>query len=386
MTGVNERLRVALIVGCLGQGGAEKQLIYIARALLKAGVEVKVYSLTQGEYYEPALDAMSLQPIWIGKFANPILRVFSLANALLHYRPHIIHSTHFFTNLYAAIVARLWGSISIGSLRNDAFLELKANEAWGRWLLRSPSVLIANSHAAKRNAVSLGIRNDKVYILSNVIDLVEFDEQIQTAQFKKGSNKGICASAVARLVYEKRLDLFLEALALAGRETSDLTGIVIGDGPEKTNLEAIAADIGLLPESVLFLGRRNDVPSLLRQADMLILTSDHEGSPNVLLEAMAAGVPVVTTPAGDADVIVQDGVTGYVVAHDNVEELAKRMVCLAKSHELRRRLGVAGRCRVESHYGVDGLASRLLSIYREIAEQLGNRELQRVLELPHART
>ena len=386
MTEDKGRLRVALIAGCLGQGGAEKQLIYIARALLKTGVEVKVYSLTQGEYYEPALDAMSLRPIWIGNFANPSLRVFSLASALLHYRPHIIHSTHFFTNLYAAIVARLWGAISVGSLRNDVFLELEANEAWGRWLLRSPSVLIANSHAAKRNAVSLGIRNDKVYILSNVIDLVEFDEQIQTAQFQKGSNKGIYASVVARLVYEKRLDLFLEALALAGREVGELKGIVIGDGPEKTNLEAMAADIGLLPESVSFLGLRNDVPPLLRQADMLILTSDHEGSPNVLLEAMAAGVPVVTTPAGDADVIVQDGVTGYVVAHNDVEELAKRMVRLAKSPELRRRLGVAGRCRVESNFCVDGLASRLLSIYREIAEHLGNRELQRILELPHART
>ena len=98
--------------------------------------------------------------------------------------------------------------------------------------------------------------------------------------------------------------------------------MIVGDGPLWTALHQRAQDLGLLPDGVAFLGRRNDVPALLGSADMLVLSSDHEGCPNVVMEAMAARRPVVTTPAGDAGVLVEDGVSGYVVPFDDVEAMA----------------------------------------------------------------
>ena len=380
MTGDTERLRVALIAGSLVQGGAEKQLVYMASALLDTGVDVKVYSLTKGEYYEPTLVAMGLRPIWFGKYPSPPLRVTDLARTLRPHNPHILQSAHFFSSLYVAIAARLSGSISIGSIRNDTFHELKANRTWGKWLLRSPSALIANSHTAKRNAVSVGIKSDKIHILSNVIDLVEFDKQGKAAELPACTKNRICAFAIARLVHAKRLDRFLRAIALSRREIEDLTGIIVGDGPERSNLEAMAADLGLLPDGVMFLGKRNDVPALLRRTDLFVLTSDHEGCPNVILEAMAAGVPVVTTPAGDADVLVQEGATGYVVPFNDVERLAERIIHLARSPELRKRLGEAGRREVKRGFDLDGLAEHLMAIYHMVANRQGNYRLQRVLE------
>jgi glycosyltransferase involved in cell wall biosynthesis len=94
---------------------------------------------------------------------------------------------------------------------------------------------------------------------------------------------------------------------------------------------------------------------------------------------MAAGLPVITTPAGDAGVVVQDGITGYVVPFDDIAGMAARVISLAIEPELALRLGAAGRQRVEQLYSFEGLAGRLLSIYRSIAEQQGNRRLRDVL-------
>jgi glycosyltransferase involved in cell wall biosynthesis len=102
---------------------------------------------------------------------------------------------------------------------------------------------------------------------------------------------------------------------------------------------------------------------------MIVLTSRQEGFPNVLLEAMAARLPAITTPVGDAAMLVDDGRTGFVVPFGDEALLAVRMMALAQSPAMRRIYGDAGRARVEAHYRVDGLAGRALRIYRGIAAQ-----------------
>ncbi len=104
---------------------------------------------------------------------------------------------------------------------------------------------------------------------------------------------------------------------------------------------------------------------------MLVSASDSEGFPNVILEAMAARLPVVTTPAGDSKTIVQNGVTGFVVESENPEEFATKLVTLARSSELRRRMGEDGRKHVELNYSFDRLGGALLSIYAALAERTG---------------
>jgi glycosyltransferase involved in cell wall biosynthesis len=102
---------------------------------------------------------------------------------------------------------------------------------------------------------------------------------------------------------------------------------------------------------------------------MIVLTSQREGFPNVLLEAMAARLPAITTPVGDASMLVDNGRTGFVVPFGNEEVLAARMMALAQSPLMRHTFGDAGRAHVETHYRLDGLASRALHVYRRIAAQ-----------------
>lgn len=365
MLPLDNPLRVALLAANLSRGGAEKQLVYMAKALREAGVDVRVYSLTRGQFHESALEAMGLAPIWVGARGSPLIRLAVLARHFRRFRPHVIQSTHSFANLYVGLLGRLLGCVSVGSLRSSLEHCRQANGAWTPWLIRTPSAVLVNAQSAlddlaRRRLVS----PDRLFWLPNVIDLAEFDRSEEA----NGSRRpGLTVALVGRLVEVKRIDRYLHALAAAAQRELMVRGMVIGDGPQRAALERLAVELGLGRTQVEFLGEREDVPRLLALADVLVQCSDDEGLPNAVLEAMAARRPAITTPAGDAHRLIRDGHNGYVVPFDDVSAMAERLVLLARLPQLRRQLGEAGRQHVERHYSLDGLADRLLSIYRTVA-------------------
>jgi glycosyltransferase involved in cell wall biosynthesis len=181
-------------------------------------------------------------------------------------------------------------------------------------------------------------------------------------------------ATVARLIPVKRLERFLHALALARRQVPEMQGVLVGSGPENGRLHALAESLGLQPDQpfggVQFLGEQPEIPQILAQSDLFVLTSDREGFPNVILEAMAASLPVIATPAGECRALVQEGLNGYQVTFDDHQALAERLVTLARSPALRRKLGHAARRMVETQFGYDQLGTSLTEVYRAIAHQV----------------
>jgi glycosyltransferase involved in cell wall biosynthesis len=379
-----ERLRVALIAGTLVQDGAEKQLVYMARALHAKGVDVRVHSLTRGEHYERDLIALGLPPCWVGERCGRARRLLAVAAAMRQFRPHIVQATHFFTNLYAIFGARACGALAIGCCRNDVLSEVADCGRWGKWSLHWSPVLLVNSRAAKQNAAQLGYPTDRVHVLDNAIDLAAF-AAAQAEDVPSFGGRPV-AIAIGRLVPQKRFDVFLQALARARESVPTLKGLIVGEGPDRSDLEKMAGSLSLLPDHVEFLGRRKDVPALLCAADVLVLTSAYEGFPNVILEAMAAARPVITTLAGDSSSIVQYGTTGWLVPFNDPLSLAERLVRLLREPGLGKRYGEAGRRRVEKNYGFAGLAERLLAIYERMGQQLHRKDLLRLLHGKLARS
>ena len=377
-----DALRVAFLAGTLGTGGAEKQLVYLVKGLQAAGVRVRVYALTEGEANEAALEAAGVRPEWVGRWSNPIVRVGALARRLRSFRPDIVHSAHFYTNLHVAAAGRLAGAMSIGTVRSNGVRDLRFHPFWGKALLAWPDGLIVNSEAALENVARFRRHPDQVRFLPNVLDVAEFDRRASENAQGPGVppvTSGSRAIVVGRLVKAKRIDRFLRVIALAARTDPGLRGLVVGDGPERAGLEALAGELGLLPDRVSFVGERTDVPALLAGADMLLLTSDEEGFPNVLLEAMAARLPVVTTPAGDAARIVRAGVTGEVVPFASEEAFASHVVDLARSPSKRAELGGAARLVVEAEYGSARCAPRALGTYAALAKSAGRRDIAEML-------
>lgn len=375
-----KQIRIAMIVGVLGKGGAEKQLFYITSAMKRLNFQVKVFTLTKGEYYEKKMLSMGIECFWIGKISSPIWRLWVLMIEMIRYKPQIIYSTHFYGNLYAGLIGRILGNLSIGSIRNDLSLELKKNGFWGRWLVKAPQFLIANSHQAVYQLVSLGEHAKKIIVLQNFIDLSEFDQLAKIKTRLSLSEDKLKVILVARLVEQKRIDRFIEIIASLCNKHNNILGLIVGDGPEKEKLQQIKLYSNLSKSQLLFLGHEENIPALLKKCDLLVLTSEHEGFPNVILEGMAANLPIVTSDVGDSKNIVIDGLNGFVLAGDNISGFEEKIEILLSSKDIRIKMGNAGRDLVEREYNILKIDEILLSVLIKIAEICGEKELIKLLK------
>ena len=366
-----EGLRVAFIAGALTTGGAEKQLVSMATSLVQMNASVMVCSLTKGDRFERDLAQSGIPVEWVGCWPARSMRLASMLGALRRFRPHIIQAAHPFTNLYAAIAGRVLNAMDIGCLRSSVGHCREMNGRWTRSLLRWPSAMIVNSRSALEEL--RGVRRMHSYLVLNCTDVTSPPNRPE----RHSSGRAV-AIFVGRLAAVKRADRFLRAFALARASEPTIEAIVVGDGPERASLEKLAANLGL-SGSVTFLGNRTDVPDLLDRADILVLTSESEACPNVVLEAMARCVPVVATPVGDLPWIIEDGVSGYLTPPGDVTAIAHRLVTLAHDNDLRIAMGRAGYGVVEREFAAGRGIRSLLAAYREIASRRPDHQVLEVL-------
>lgn len=171
---------------------------------------------------------------------------------------------------------------------------------------------------------------------------------------------------VAVLRAQKRLDVWLEAARLITRVRPDARFVIVGDGPLRGELEQQAARLGI-DDRVRFTGLRKDVPTFLALFDVYLMSSEYEGLPLALLEAMANSLPIVTTAAGGIPEVLTDGVEGRVLPFGDAQLLARSVLDLLDDPARRATLGGAGRRRVQRRFGVDHMAARLEGLYARIA-------------------
>jgi glycosyltransferase involved in cell wall biosynthesis len=366
---------VAIVAGSLGHGGAEKQMLCLVRALNGRGADVRVYSLEREGFYGNALRSLGTEPIWIGEGSTPVARLSRLTGRLRRFAPDVIQAGHSFVNLYVGLAARLLRTLGLGALRSSLPHCQRANGRWTRWLMTVPTALLTNSETARRELLQTSwVPEGRVFVLPNAIDLADYRRQTEPLPTVPTADASCTAIVVGRMVRSKRVDVFLRGLAVARRTGAKLRGLVVGDGPELPQLRSLASELGLSSGGVTFLGERDDVPALLRGADVLVLCSEDEGFPNVILEASAAGLPILTTPAGDAARMVQPGRNGWILPFGDAQGLAGELIRLAGSPELRAQLGSFGRDVVAPEYDLLHLASRLQDIYASVARLEGREE------------
>jgi glycosyltransferase involved in cell wall biosynthesis len=355
------KLRICFIAGTLGQGGAERQLFYILRALRNQGARITLLTLTQGEFWEKRIRDLGVEIIWVGRQRSKALRLACIIATLRGIRPDVVQSQHFYTNLYAAAAARALGIREVGAMRSNGVSEVEAGgKLFGHLSLRIPRLVATNSQVAIENATKLGMPVERLRFLPNVVD---------TEQFTQASEQGPAKNevrllAVGRLKEEKRFDRFLTILAdLQLRSRVKLKATIVGDGPKRESLERQAGELGLLAEVIEFSGPVADMTRVYQRADILVLTSDWEGTPNVVLEAMAAGLPVVATRVGGVGEIVRQGETGYLAEAGDDALIADSLLKLINNSPLRAAMGQRARQFVEVNHSPKRLAEILAGIY-----------------------
>ena len=366
------------MAGTLGAGGAEQQLHHQVRGCLGLGIRAAVLCLTRGERWEEPIRRLGVDVTWAGEKPGRAWRARRIAEEVRRHGAHVVQSVHFYTNLYAVVAGRTTGAVDVGALRGDLAAEVEAQGWLSGPSLRMPRWLAANSRAGMARAEAMGRERARTVHLPNVVDTEAFTPSAHGSTvpfrvpFRAPSTGPFTVLAAGRQVEVKRYDRFLEIVArLRERLGEGVRGVLVGDGPERESLVARAREMGFggrrgpAPAAIEFRAATQDMESEYRQAHALVVTSEHEGTPNVALEAMACGLPVVALRVGGLPEIVSDGVTGFLVEPGDLSGAADALERLARDRDLGRRMGAAGRAFVVEHHSPARLSVALADLYRK---------------------
>jgi len=333
------------------------------QALCQHGAAPRLLSLTQGEFWEQKIKVLGISVTSVGDAGSRWQRFFRVLKEVRKDPPDVLQSQHFYTNAYVSLVARVLRVSGIGAMRNNGHSEVSASGSVGGWLnLHLPATIAANSQMAIQYAVAQGVSASRLYFLPNVVDTDWFKPSTR-------SSEPLTLIAVGRLVKQKRLDRFISILhRLRNEFRLNVRGLIIGSGRQnedlRAELESQARGLGLLPDVAEFRGGVSDTRSVYHQAAVCVLTSDFEGTPNVLLEAMASGLPVVSTRVGGVPGIVRHGETGFLVEPDDHGGLVAALVELVRNPDLRMEMGQRARGYVEHHHCLQRLPAYLGGLYQ----------------------
>ena len=358
------------VIPTLDQSGAEKQLALLASNLPRNRFRTTVCALTRGGHYEQYLRKRGIDVHVLGKrFKWDPTTLWRLGRLMRRVRPDIVQTWLFAGNCYGRVAAR-W------AIRTRVIASERCVDQWkrqyqfalDRWLARRTDVVVANSQAVAAFYRSVGIPAEKIRVIANAVEAPS-DPTIERSA--KLAELGIPDSDqtlgfIGRLWPQKRLDDLIWAadmLRIGGWGTHLL---IVGDGPRRAALERFAHSLELEAKAH-FLGHREDVEELLAAIDILVLPSRFEGMPNVALEAMRAGKPVVATRIPGMEEVVVDGATGILVEPEQPFALAKALGRLLGDADLRRRLGEAGKQRVTESFAIEPMVEQYVRLYEELA-------------------
>ena len=359
-----DRPNVLQVVLSLNPGGTERLVVELVKRL-RPELSMAVCCLDEEGAWGEGLRREDIDVVALRRregFRPQLGR--AIARAAARHGARVVHCHHYSPFVYASI-ARLWAPhlkivfTEHGRL-SDAGPSPKRRTA-NRVLAHAPRTVVTVSSELKQHLVAEGFPTDKVNVIYNGIDVGPLPDAPARARVRQQlglDERTIVVGTVARLDPVKDLQTLVRALGTPGTRRP-MTLLIIGDGPERSTIEAAACQAGVTT-SVRFLGHRDDARELLAGCDIYANSSISEGISLTILEAMAAGLPVVATHVGGTPEIV-DASCGRLVPSRDSANLSATLSELAGDATLRSALGRAARERVEQRFTLD----RMIAEYRD---------------------
>ncbi len=373
--GVPRRLRIIFLIDALlTAGGAERFAIGLATHLPKDRFEVWACSTRLIEPQAVALlDAAGVRHLDLGRRTTWNLSEFwPLVRALRAQRFDILHAHMFGSNVWGTLIGRTCRvPVLIAHEHNWAYTGDR-RRVWidGHLIGRLATRIVAVSEANRAQMIKLErIRADKIvvmptgYIPHSAMSHVDLRGELGIAP----DAPVIATAAVLRV--EKALEVLIDAHALVLEQIPDAHLAIMGTGVREPALRSRVAERGLSGR-VHFLGRRDDVDSVLRDVDVCAMSSDWEGMPLLAFEAMAARTPLVATSVGGLKELVQDGVNGMLVPPRDPAALANALITVLNDEQLRARLSSAAAGRI-GEFTIDAVTERFAELYEDLARRGG---------------
>lgn len=350
---------IGLVMSSFGPGGTEGQMIELIRRLDRARWDVRVACLrTEGVWLERVVDAAPCAMFPIASFRKPaVLRQLqSFVDWCRDTRLVLVHAVDTAANIFALPAAALAGvPVRVGTRRELDFGRTAIALLTQRGAYGCAHVIVANAQAAADRLGRERVAQRKIAVVPNGLDIERFTPRAVRLPVRR-------VAMVANLRPEKGHDVLIQAAALILAEFSDARFELIGSGTEQRRLMALADERGV-SHAVAFVGHSDAIPERLAAADAFVLPTRSDALPNAVLEAMAAGLPVVATAVGGIVEVIDDGVTGLLVPPGDPRALADALGRLMEDGELATRLGAAGRRHVLGHYSFERMVASFEHIY-----------------------
>jgi glycosyltransferase involved in cell wall biosynthesis len=377
-----ERVRVLALIDGASVTGPARNLIGFAQRAREAGpdppgAEIRIATVVRGDPEANGL-VQAIRQAGLPLDIIPERRAFDpgilprLRDAVERFRPQILqthnYKFHFLVRFAGLARGAVWLAFHHGYTATKPRVRLY--NQLDRWSLRAAARVVTVCRPFARELERRGVPGGRISIQHNSVPPFEAPPEAETAAWKQRLGipaESLVTVAVGRLSKEKAHADLLEALAALRRQRPSLAfrAIVAGDGPERGNLARRAAALDL-DRVVIFAGQQADVKPCYALADVFVLPSHTEGSPNALLEAMAAGKAIVAAAVGGVPEIVRDGETALLFPAGRIESLARAIARLLEDRALARRLGAAARIAAAA-YTPEAYCRAILGIYRELA-------------------
>lgn len=371
-------VRVLLITHDLNIGGLQRVVVDLARNLDPARYKPSVCALREGGAFERELQAAGI-PVCIFLTKPGQVDYFTfwkIRQLIRQVKPDIVHTHNTQPFIEGALAAVLGGRPALVHTDHGRQFPDKRRYMLMEWFAsKVASAVISVSDENKAGLVQYEhIAASLIQVVSNGIDEKKYAIRIDADRKRLSLGCGPMARPIlgwcGRMVPEKGLPVLIKALPQLVGKFPRLLVLLAGDGPMRQELEAIAASEGISAH-INFLGARTDVAEILQAMDLFVLPSLREGLPLVILEAMAAGIPVVATDVGGNRQAVVDGQTGFLVPSDNPDALAAAISQLLQDEAMHRRFSEEARRRFAEQFTVSRMVERYQTIYEDCLARRG---------------
>ncbi len=376
-----KKINVLLLTSSLERGGAERQVVELAKSLDPKRFTVHVASLSHNNPLAEQLGPLQARFHIVDKRSKYDVGLIRRVRDLLRRLDiHVVHSFMFDAEMVGRLAGRWAGTPAVICSNRCPHWNRKKHKLW---LARATNgcfdAMIANSQAGcdfEREQQNVPV--DKLHVVPNGVDIERFhpgrsDELRAELSLPR---EALIVGMIAHFRSNKDHQTYINAAAKVLERHPNAIFICAGDqdgsGPEHHfgKAQRLATSLGIA-EHVHFLGPRGDVDRLYRMLDIKVLATHFEGTPNVVLEAMATGLPTVVTDVSDNRRVVQDGKTGYLVPPQDAEMLADKLCALIESPGLREEMGKTARQRAEVEYSTQTLGERTATVYCDVLGRKG---------------
>ena len=368
---MNSKQRILLIIDSLTRGGTQRQVYLLTRELAARGHIVRILALNDDTDPTNAAAIASVAELEIVGKARLVAEMgpIGLWHRFRKWRPDVILTMLDFSDLLGRIAGRLYGSAPVVSLIRGRNLHKRA---WWLWLDKSTMrwadrVVFNSIEVVPFGKQREGVRSDQVCVIPNGVDVSEMVAKPTKREDLNLRSDSRILLTIGRLQREKRFDTLFAAMAQLSRDLGRVDLLIAGTGPLLGGLREEASRLGLT-DRVLFLGKRDDVPALLALADLFVLPSEWEGMPNVVMEAMGAGCPVVATRIDGTIELLPDSSYGWLVEPGKPEQLTAALAQALGNREEAKSRAERARARAIELFSVDAMADRYEALFEELTQ------------------